>query len=132
VRYLLDTNICIFAMKGNAKVRARLEAMGPDALAISTVTLAELRFGALKSRHPLRARALADAFVAPFEVLEFDAGAAEHYAEIRLYLERRGAPIGERDLMIAAIGRSEGLTLVTNNRREFDRVPDLDVTDWAT
>jgi tRNA(fMet)-specific endonuclease VapC len=58
--------------------------------------------------------------------------AAEHYAEIRLYLEKKGTPIGERDLMIAAIGRSRKLTLVTNNRREFDRVPDLEVTGWAT
>lgn len=111
---------------------AHLEAVGPDALAISTITLAELRFGALKSRHPLRARALADAFVAPFELLEFDVGAAEHYSDIRLYLEKRGTPIGERDLMIAAIGRSGKLTIVTNNLREFDRVPDLDVMDWTT
>jgi tRNA(fMet)-specific endonuclease VapC len=131
VTHLLDTNICIFALKGRAATVDRLMQQDPAALAVSTVSLAELRFGARKSRDPRRMRALQDAFLAPFAVLDFTSEAAEHYADIRHHLERQGSPIGERDQLIASIARANALTLVTNNRREFGRVPDLDVVDWS-
>jgi tRNA(fMet)-specific endonuclease VapC len=95
------------------------------------ITLAELWFGALKSTRPERTRASVDAFLRPFEVLLFDRDAAGSYAEIRLRLERLGRPIGERDLLIAAIARSRSLTVVTHNVGEFGRVPGLTVEDWA-
>lgn len=129
--YVLDTNICIFALKGHANVVANLRQHDPNELAVSTVSLAELWFGAKKSQKPRQMRRLQDAFLAPLTVLDFTREAAEHYADIRLHLESRGAPIGERDQFIAAISRSNGRVLVTHNRREFDRIPGLAVVDWT-
>lgn len=129
--YLLDTNICIFAMKGRAHLVERLQARDPEELTVSTISLAELRFGARKSRDPERMRAVHDAFLEPFMRLDFTAEAAEHYAEIRFGLEQRGTPIGERDQLIAAIALANGCTLVTNNLGEFQRIPGLVVVDWS-
>lgn len=98
---------------------------------MSTVTLAELWFGARKSSRPLRTRTSVDAFLRPFEVLVFDRQSADAYAEIRFDLERAGRPIGERDLLIAAIARPRGLTVVTHNLGEFRRVRGLRVEDWV-
>jgi tRNA(fMet)-specific endonuclease VapC len=128
---LLDTNTCIAGIKGDAAVSAKLRAQAPSALAVSAVTLAELWFGARKAKQPSRMRALQDAFLAPFAVLDFSAAAAEAYAEIRLDLERRGLPIGERDQLIAATARAADRTVVTGNTREFRRVAKLRVVDWS-
>lgn len=128
--FLLDTNIWIHAIKRDARVVSRLAERSPDDFGVSTVTLAELWFGAAKSSRPQRTRASVEAFLKPFETLPFGREAAEEYAEIRLQLESAGQPIGERDLMIAAIAKSLRLTVVTRNVREFSRVEGIRVEDW--
>jgi tRNA(fMet)-specific endonuclease VapC len=130
VTYLLDTNTCVYAIKRAPAVLERMRKLTPDELLVSTITLAELWFGARKSSRPEKTRESVDTFLAPLGVLDFDAAAADAYSGIRLHLEQAGIPIGERDLLIAAIAISRGLTVVTHNRREFSRVPDLDVEDW--
>jgi tRNA(fMet)-specific endonuclease VapC len=130
LRYLLDTNTCVYAIKRSATVIDRLKAMSPADLGVTIITLAELWFGALKSSRPAQTRASVDAFLRPFEVLPLDREAAEAYAAICLDLERAGRPIGERDLLIAAIARSRGVVVVTHNVGEFSRVSGLKVEDW--
>ena len=132
MRYLLDTNTCVCALKRMPSVLERMRGLGPDDLAVSTVTLAELWFGARKSSRPEKTRASVDAFLAPLAVLDFDAGAAEVYAALRLALEKAGTPIGERDLLIAATASSRKLTVVTHTTREFSRVPGIVLEDWAS
>ena len=128
--YLLDTNTCIYAIKREQPVLRRLQEHSPDDLAVSAITVAELWFGAAKSSRPQATRANVDAFLKPFEILPFASEAAEEYAHIRAQLEKAGLPIGERDLLIAAIAKSRRLTVVTHNVREFSRVDGLKVEDW--
>ena len=130
MRYLLDTNTCIYAIKRRESVPGRLRELAPDDVAITTVTLAELWFGARKSSRSQQTRARVDAFLRPFSVLPFDRDAAAAYAEIRLVLEQRAGPIGERGLLIASIARSRRLKVVTHDVGEFSRVPGLSVEDW--
>ncbi len=128
--YLLDTNAVIHALRGRpASVRHRMDAEGPGRVCVSAVTVAELWYGAAKSEDPDRRRRRGEEFLAPLEVMPFDAAAGRLHGVLRHELRHR--PIGERDLLIAAIARSVGLTLVTANRAEFDRVPDLSVEDWS-
>jgi tRNA(fMet)-specific endonuclease VapC len=129
--YLLDTNICIYAIKRAPEVLRRLQERLPDDFGVSAITIAELWFGAAKSSRPQTTRKAVDAFLKPFEVLPFAGDAAEEYAGIRLQLERAGQPIGERDLLIAAIAKARRLTVVTHNVREFSRVSGLKVEDWV-
>ena len=131
MRFLLDTDTCVFAIKRWPAVRTRLERLSPDDLGVSSITLAELLFGAAKSSRLEHTRASVAAFLRPFEILPFDQDAAAAYADTRLQLERAGRPIGERDLLIASIARSRRLTVVTHNVREFSRVAGLTVEDWA-
>jgi tRNA(fMet)-specific endonuclease VapC len=128
--YLLDTNTCIYAIKRGPVVLRRLQEHSPDDLGVSAITVAELWFGAAKSSRPQKTRASVDAFLKPFEILPFASEAADEYAQIRAQLEKAGLPIGERDLLIAAIARSRRLTVVTHNVREFSRVNGLKVEDW--
>ncbi|KAF1031231.1 MAG: tRNA(fMet)-specific endonuclease VapC [Pseudomonas sp.] len=100
-------------------------------LCISTVTLMELIYGAEKSSNPQKNLADLEGFSARLEVLKFDEDAAAHTGQLRAELARAGTPIGPYDQMIAGHARSQGLILVTNNRREFDRVPGLRVEDWV-
>lgn len=131
MRYLLDTNTCIAAIRQQRPVLTRITQKAPEEMAVAVMTVAELWFGALKGTDPARGRAVADAFLAPFEAIPFDKPAADAYAAARHYLESRGTPIGERDLIIAATARARGLTVVTNNTSEFKRVPGLTVEDWT-
>ena len=132
MRYMLDTNICSDVLRRRpAAVKQQFDAAGPEALAISSVVLAELLYGA--ARHPAGAaigREIRD-FVSRLEVLPWDQAAAEHYGEIRAALEGRGRPLGAMDLMIAAHARSRGATLVSNDVRHFERVDGLLVADWV-
>ena len=129
MRYLLDTNICIYVIKRRPpQVLARFQRYAVGDIGLSTVTLAELEYGAAKSQFPARNQA---AFTLPLEVLPFDAPAAAAYGPIRATLERQGTPIGAMDLLIAAHARSLGVILVTNNVREFGRVPGLQIENWA-
>ncbi|MCM2255179.1 MAG: PIN domain-containing protein [Vicinamibacteria bacterium] len=130
MKYLLDTNTCIYALKLLGRVVERLRERSPDEIGVSIVTVAELWFGARKSRRPAATRREIDAFLAPLAVVPFDAAAADAYASIRMELEAAGRPIGERDLLIAAIALAHRLTVITRNGLEFSRVPDLQVEDW--
>lgn len=128
--YLLDTDICIWVIRGRERVLARLRSESPDDIAIASMTEAELRFGALNSSDPDRAGARVDAFLeAPFVVLPFDSAAARVHADARL--ATRGRRIGEADLVIASTAIANGYTLVTGNEREFARVPGLVQVNWV-
>jgi tRNA(fMet)-specific endonuclease VapC len=130
VKFVLDTNTCIYALKLQGRVVERLRDHAPDDLGVTIITIAELWFGAHKSLRSSVARREMDGFLEPFGVLPFDREAAEAYARIRFELERTGRPIGERDLLIASIALARGLTVVTHNVSEFGRVPGLKTEDW--
>lgn len=103
----------------------------PDDMCISSITYGELMHGVEKSQSVERNRVAITLFLSSIEILPFDAEAAEEYRRVRADLERKGTPIGPMDMLIAGHAKSEGLTLVTNNTREFFRVNGLEVEDWA-
>lgn len=131
MRFVLDTNTCIYALKLQGRVIEALREHSPADLGVTIITVAELWFGARKSARPAASRREMDAFLEPLEVLPFDRDAAEAYAHTRFELERGGRPIGERDLLIASIALSRRLTVVTHNASEFARVPGLTSEDWV-
>jgi tRNA(fMet)-specific endonuclease VapC len=131
LKYLLDTNMVIYVIK-----RRPVEVLGlfnenAGRMAISAITLAELIHGAEKSTRVAQNLAVVDDFASRLEVLPYTSRASQHYGAIRAVLERAGRPIGVNDLHIAAHARSEGLTLVTNNLAEFERVPGLLTENWV-
>jgi tRNA(fMet)-specific endonuclease VapC len=131
MRYLLDTNTCIAYLNGRAVgVRRRLQGLPPNEVALCSVVKAELLYGARKSTNPPTVLAKLRRFFTPFISLPFDDAAAQAYGTIRADLEQVGKPIGPNDLMIAAIALACGLTLVTHNTGEFQRVPGLTIEDW--
>ncbi len=132
LRYLLDTNIVIYVIKRRPPEVREMFNQQHGRMAISAITLAELAHGAEKSSDPQRNMSVVDDFCSRLEVLPYTAKAAMHFGSIRATLETRGTPIGLNDLHIAAHARSEGLTLVTNNLREFERVPGLISENWLT
>jgi tRNA(fMet)-specific endonuclease VapC len=130
LRYLLDTNLCIRVLRDRpSEVRERFN-LEADSLCISTVVVTELLHGAARSDRPEHHRAEVERFAARLEVLAFDDAAADHAADIRASLERKGKPIGGYDLLIAGHARSRGLTVVTGNLSEFGRVDGLRCEDW--
>lgn len=131
ITYLLDTNIVIYVIK-----RRPLEVLGvfnsnATRMAISVITLAELMHGAEKSSKPAENLAVVEDFCSRLSVLPYTEKAAQHYGQIRTALEKKGEPIGVNDLHIAAHARSEGLILVTNNEKEFAKVPSLQIENWV-
>ena len=132
MRYLLDSNIVIFALKDPACIAAnRLKATDMADIAICSVVEAELYLGARKYGNPARRKATLDEMLAPYTSLPFDSACVPEYARVRDDLERQGNRIGGSDLMIAAIALTHDLTVVTNNTGEFSRVPGLRVEDWS-
>jgi tRNA(fMet)-specific endonuclease VapC len=132
MNYLLDTNICIYLIKRQPpQVLARFQQRVPGDIGISTVSLAELEYGAAKSRFPERNRQALEQFILPLLICNFNADAAAAYGLLRTQLERAGMPIGPLDLMIAAHALSLNVTLVTHNIREFERVAGLRVETWV-
>lgn len=129
MKYLLDTNICVFLFR--PKFPSVLQRLHQTQVGISAVTLAELRYGADRSSDPPKNHAVIDAFLTTVAVLEFREDAARLYGLVRSDLESRGTPIGPLDNMIAAHTLSLGVTLVTNNVREFSRVTGLVGEDWC-
>jgi tRNA(fMet)-specific endonuclease VapC len=130
LRYMLDTNICIYVIKRHpAQLREKFNALA-ESLCISSITLAELHFGAEKSARRIDNLNIVAQFAARLEVLPFGVKAAAHYGQLRAELERLGKPCGANDLLIGAHARSEGLTVVTNNSREFRRMPGIRVENW--
>lgn len=130
LKYLLDTNIVIYVIKRRPLEVLQKFNQENGRMAISAITLAELAHGVEKSSDPARNLAVVEDFVGRLTVLTYDAKAAWHYGDIRATLEKAGKPIGVNDLHIAAQARSQGLTLVSNNLREFERVPGLLFENW--
>jgi len=130
MRFLIDTDICSYAMGGHPAVIARWHNYRRGEIGISAVTEAELRFGIARRRSQRDAGAL-ERFLQPYEILEFSTAHAPAYAELRVDLERRGMPIGKSDMFIAAQAIGSNLVVVTNNEREFRRVPGLKIENWA-
>ena len=129
--YLLDTNTCIRFLNGTSiLVRHRIDEVKPRDLVLCSVVKAELVFGALKSALPEQNLRRLHSFFARFVSLPFDDAAAVVYGEIRRDLEQEGTPIGPNDVLIAAIARTNDLTLVSHNTREFQRVDGLQLEDW--
>ena len=132
MRYMLDTNICIYIIKRQpSKVLKTFKKLQVGDVGLSSITLAELEYGVAKSRQKGRNQAALAAFLAPLEILSFSHEAAVVYGEVRSALEEKGMIIGPYDLLIASHALSEGLTLVTNNLSEFQRVPGLAVENWT-
>ncbi len=119
-------------MRGEEKILTALSEKRPCDLAISLITYAEICYGIEKSPEKQeKRRRKFDAIVSTIEVIQMDIEAAHHYADIRVFLEKQGMMISERDLQIASVARANGLILVTHNTREFERVPELRVEDWS-
>lgn len=130
--HLLDSNICIYALRNRPpQVIRRLQTVGRAAVAVSVITILELRQGANKSQRPEINHAALDDFLEPMAVLPFEEPDALAAAHIRAHLERLGRPIGDFDSLIAAQALARDLIVVTNNVEEFQRVPDLRIVNWA-
>jgi len=131
MRYMLDTNLCIALMRGKAdSALERLTRLRVDEAGISTITLAELYYGAAKSKRPTATQAEVRLLCAPLAIAPFDAAAATVAGELRAQLERRGTPIGPNDVLIAGHALSLSAIVLTANVREFSRVTGLIVENW--
>ena len=129
---LLDTNICIYLIKQRPpSVLKRFDTYAAGTIGISSITVAELEFGVQKSQYPSQNQQALDQFLLPLVILDFDHEAARAYGKLRAWLETRGRVIGALDMLIAAHALSKGLSVATNNVREFSRVPGLKVLNWA-
>ena len=132
MRYMLDTNICIYAIKHKPeKVFQKLQEVVPGDVCVSSVTYAELVHGVEKSVAVEKNRLALSMLLANIEILDFDVDAADCYGKIRADLEKKGTSIGPLDMMIAGHAQSLGYTVVTNNVKEFSRVMDLKIENWA-
>lgn len=132
MKLLLDTNICIYIIKQQpVTVLNRFLEYQVGDIGISSITLSELHYGVAKSTHRDKNANALDEFIIPLEVVSYDESAANVYGNIRATLEKAGTPIGSMDMLIAAHAISLGIPLVTNNTREFLRVPSLNIIDWT-
>lgn len=132
MKYMLDTNICIFLIRQKSPLLlTKLRSFTLGAIGVSTITVAELTFGVEKSQYVAQNHHALQQFLLPLEIAEFDHDAAMAYGQIRAYVERNGMPIGALDTLIAAHAVSLGITLVTNNTKEFSRIPALTIEDWT-
>ncbi len=131
MKVMLDTNTCIAIIKRTSpRVLKRFNAYTVGEVGISWVTLAELEFGVAKSQHQEKNQAALDEFVLPLEIANFEREAARVYGRVRAMLEKLGTPIGSLDMIIGAHALALGVTLATNNTREFSRVKGLTVVNW--
>jgi tRNA(fMet)-specific endonuclease VapC len=129
--YMLDTNLCIYVMtKRSLHLLEKFNSLA-EQLCISSITLGELHYGAEKSTRRVDNLTAIEHFVARLEVLAFAAKAAAHYGQLRAELERAGTPCGPHDMQIGGHARSEGLIVVTNNTREFGRMPGIRTENWV-
>ena len=130
MKYMLDTNMCIYAQKNNPNVIAKIKQNFQQGLAISSITLAELEYGVQASANIEKNTVSLMKFLSIVDVLPFDSGAAVEYGKICADLRKKGTPIGTMDMLIAAHARSENLIVVTHNTREFERIEGLQLEDW--
>ena len=132
MKYMLDTNICIYAIKHKpTEAIKNFLKHDPEDICISSITYGELMYGVEKSQAVERNRVALMLFLSSISILPFDNDAAEEYSKVRADLERTGTPIGPMDMLIAGHAKSKGVILVTNNTKEFFRVEDLGVEDWT-
>ncbi len=132
MKFMLDTNICIYIIKQKpAKVLKRFTQHSPGDILLSSVTLAELRYGAGKSLNVQQNHDALDGFIVPLEIASFDEKAADKYGKVRAQLEKKGQAIGSMDMLIGAHALGLGVTLVTNNTKEFKRIRGLNVENWT-
>lgn len=132
IDFLLDTDICIYLIKHKPpQVIARLRELPLSTVAISSITLSELEYGVMKSSRPKQNTFALMQFAVPLEILPFDDLAAREYGYIRSFLEKQGTPIGSLDTLIAAHALALDCILVTNNQKEFGRVPGLKTANWV-
>lgn len=132
MNFMLDTDICIYIIRQKPReVLERFNDYKVGDIGISSITLAELQYGASKSLHPQKNIHALNEFIAPLEIAAFDEQAAQYYGEVRAFLEKRGTPIGSMDTLIGAHAVGLGVTLVTNNVREFQRIKDLSLVNWV-
>ncbi len=131
MRYLLDTDTCIYALKRDESVLGRMLSENRADVAVSVITEAELRTGAAKSSSSQRTAKRVENFLGPLAIVEFTSADAVAYAQVRARLERAGRPIGPLDTLIAAQAVARKLTLVSNNEREFSRVEGLELENWS-
>jgi tRNA(fMet)-specific endonuclease VapC len=131
LKYLLDTNIVIYVLKRRPKEVLDIFNANASRMAISSITLSELMYGAEKSLNTDKNLEAVEEFVSHLEVLPYDAKASQHYGQIKAALEKKGQIISENDIHIAAHAISHGLILVSNNVREFKRVPNLALENWV-
>ena len=129
MKYLLDTNACIFLMKGNPEILNHFLEKKNLGIAISTITVAELYYGVFNSEHKEKNSTNLINFFIGLNLLDFDSGSAMEYGRIRADLRKKGTPISQMDMLIAAHAKSKNLTLITNNTSEFERVEDLQIED---
>ena len=130
--YLLDTNICIYFIRNMyPRLISKILSHHPDELAISSISWFELEYGAEKSKWGQKNRDNMKLFLSPFTILPFDSMDAVYAGQIRHYLEKTGSPIGAYDILIAAQGLSNNITIVTHNTGEFSRIPNLAIEDWT-
>lgn len=133
MKFLLDTNICIYIIKHSPpSVIKKFQSLIIGDIGISSITLAELEYGVAKSDHKAKNEEALSNFIMPLEVLEFDPMAASVYGKIRAELEKNGNKIGSMDMLIAAHALSMNVILVTNNEKEFVRIKNLQIENWVT
>jgi tRNA(fMet)-specific endonuclease VapC len=129
---LLDTNTCIYFLnRASKRIVERFKQLSPSQIRLPSITVAELYYGAGKSKFKSRNREKAERFVSTFEIVSFDEKACSAYAKIRYSLERSGIPVGPMDLLIASIGLAYNFTVVTNNVKEFQKVKGLKIENWV-
>ncbi len=132
MKYMLDTNICIYLIKQKPpKVLKHFKSHAVGDIGISSITLAELRYGVSKSQHVEKNRQALDEFILPLEIEDFNEKSAAAYGAVRADLEKAGKPIGSMDMLIGAHALALGAALVTNNTKEFKQIKDLKVVDWS-
>jgi tRNA(fMet)-specific endonuclease VapC len=133
MKYMLDTNMCIYIIKKQPEnVLKKFIKLKLGDICISSVTFAELMYGTQKSQHQKKNKSALDEFTAPLDIMSFDEEAVTHYGQIRAQLEKIGKTIGALDMMIAAHAIALNIILVTNNIKEFSRVTNLRLENWAT
>lgn len=130
MKYMLDTNMCIYAQKNIPQVIEKIKNNFQYGVAISSITLAELEFGVQASANIEKNTIALYKFLSIVEILDFDSSSAAEYGKIHADLKRKGTPIGNMDMLIAAHAKSEDLIVVTHNTREFERIEGLQLEDW--
>jgi len=129
--YLLDTNICIYIIKNKyIEIAKKMNKIGIENISVSSITIAEMEYGIAKSSRPQEAESKLYEFLVPFTIVDFNTNSARYYGKIRNELNTKGTPIGSMDLMIASIAMASDMKIVTNNVKEFERIPGLQIENW--